>query len=83
MNEDNGPDPESTDSVSRRWQYTNDILAGLLLGSLAGLTAVGATSLIGLGQLPDLWVASYLAVSGTAAAWAFGSDALAAWRGND
>jgi hypothetical protein len=77
------PDSESTDSVARRWQYTNDALAGLLLGSLAGLTAIGATSLIGLGELPDLWMAAYLTVAGVAAAWAFGSDALAAWRSND
>jgi hypothetical protein len=74
---------ESTDSVSRRYQYTNDILAALLLGSLAGLTAAGATSLIGLGELPDLWAGTYLAICGTAAAWTWGSDALAAWRGDN
>jgi hypothetical protein len=54
-----------------------------LLGSLSILTAIGATALVAIGELPRIWLAAYLSIAGVAAVWAFGSDALAAWRGND
>jgi len=71
---------ESTTSVSRRWIYTNDFLAGLLLGSLPVLTALGSTQILALASIPDSWRLAYLVITGTAAVWTFGSEALRAWR---
>jgi len=77
---DPDPEPESTTSVSRRWIYTNDALAGLLLSSLAILTGLGSTQILALSSIPDSWRLAYLAIVGTAAVWTFGSEALEAWR---
>jgi hypothetical protein len=74
------PESESTTSVSRRWVYTNDLLAGLLLGSLPILTALGSTQILALTSIPNSWRLAYLVVVGTAAVWTFGSEALEAWR---
>jgi len=74
------PESESTTSVSRRWLYTNDLLAGLLLGSLPILTALGSTQILALTSIPNSWRLAYLVVVGTAAVWTFGSEALEAWR---
>jgi len=74
------PESESTTSVSRRWLYTNDLLAGLLLGSLPILTALGSTQILALTSIPNSWRVAYLVVVGTAAVWTFGSEALEAWR---
>jgi len=74
------PDSESTTSVSRRWLYTNDLLAGLLLGSLPILTALGSTQVLALTSIPNSWRLAYLVITGTAAVWCFGSEALEAWR---
>jgi len=74
------PESESTTSVSRRWLYTNDLLAGLLLGSLPILTALGSTQILALTSIPNSWRVAYLVVVGTAAVWCFGSEALEAWR---
>jgi len=71
---------ESTTSVSRRWIYTNDILAGLLLASFPILTGLGSTQILALSSIPDSWRLAYLLIAGTAAVWAFGSEALEAWR---
>jgi len=71
---------ESTTSVSRRWIFTNDLLAGLLLGSLPILTALGSTQILSLASIPNSWQVAYLVITGTAAVWCFGSEALEAWR---
>jgi len=77
---ESGSSSESTTSVSRRWLYTNDVLAGLLLGSLPVLTALGSTQILALTSIPNSWRVAYLVVVGTAAVWCFGSEALEAWR---
>jgi len=74
------PDSESTTSVSRRWVFTNDLLAGLLLGSLPILTAIGSTQVLALTSIPNSWRVAYLVIVGTAAVWSFGAEALEAWR---
>jgi len=74
------PESESTTSVNRRWIYTNDFLAGLLLGSLPVLTALGSTQVLALTSIPNSWRLAYLVVVGTAAVWSFGAEALEAWR---
>jgi len=73
-------DSESTMSVSRRWVYTNDLLAGLLLGSLPVLTTLGSTQILALTSIPGSWRLAYLVIVGTAAVWSFGAEALEAWR---
>jgi len=77
---ESGSSSESTTSVSRRWVFTNDLLAGLLLGSLPILTALGSTQVLALTSIPNSWRVAYLVVVGTAAVWCFGSEALEAWR---
>jgi len=74
------PESESTTSVSRRWVYTNDLLAGLLLGSLPILTALGSTQILALTSIPNSWRVAYLVVAGTAAVWSFGVETVEAWR---
>jgi len=71
---------ESTTSVSRRWIFTNDLLAGLLLASLPILTALGSTQVLALTSIPNSWRLAYLVIVGTAAVWSFGAEALEAWR---
>jgi len=77
---ESAPSSESTTSVSRRWLYTNDLLAGLLLGSLPILTALGSTQILALTSIPNSWRLAYLVIVGTAAVWSFGAEALEAWR---
>jgi len=77
---DSDPESESTTSVSRRWVYTNDLLAGLLLGSLPILTALGSTQVLALTSIPNSWRVAYLVVAGTAAVWSFGVETVEAWR---
>jgi len=77
---ESNPSSESTTSVSRRWIFTNDLLAGLLLGSLPILTALGSTQVLALTSIPNSWRLAYLVVVGTAAVWSFGAEALEAWR---
>jgi len=77
---ESNPEPESTTSVSRRWIYTNDFLAGLLLGSFPILTALGSTQILALTSIPNSWRLAYLVITGTAAVWSFGAEALDAWR---
>jgi len=77
---DSDPESESTTSVSRRWIYTNDLLAGLLLGSLPILTALGSTQILALTSIPNSWRVAYLVVVGTAAVWSFGVETVEAWR---
>jgi len=74
------PDSESTTSVNRRWIYTNDFLAGLLLASLPVLTALGSAQILALTSIPNSWRLAYLVIVGTAAVWSFGAEALEAWR---
>jgi hypothetical protein len=70
----------TTEGTRRRWWATNDVLAALLLGSLAGLIAAGGRGVIALESVPASWTATYLGVCGAAAAWVFGSAAIEAWR---
>jgi len=77
---ESGSSSESTTSVSRRWVFTNDLLAGLLLASLPILTALGSTQVLALTSIPNSWRVAYLVITGTAAVWSFGAEALDAWR---
>jgi hypothetical protein len=77
MKEDSSDEaPESTTSISKRYIYTNDILAVILLSSLPVLITAGATRAVALNTLPDTFGLSYLVVVTTAAVWTFGGGAL-------
>ena len=68
-NDDNG----TTTSISTRWDYTNDLLAGaVVLGPL-----LWTSYLLVMGQEVPLWLATVDSLSAiTAVAWAFGKSAL-------
>ena len=70
----------STDSPQRRWQYTNDIIAGWLVGTFPLMIAFDAYGAISLRDTPETAVMGYVVLVGTAVTWAFGSGALEAWR---
>lgn len=64
-----------TESTSTRWQFTNDVLAGILVAFAVGLTAAYVAE----GQTIPMWLATADAVAIlTAVAWAFGRGAFSA-----
>lgn len=70
-----------TGLVMKRWLFTNDLLAGVLLVSLPVMIMLfGLDGLITAGNVPELLLISYIVVTGTAAVWAFGVEAVKAWR---
>jgi hypothetical protein len=71
-------DPESTASISQRWIFTNDVLAFILLSSLPILTALGATQVLALGQVPALFAWTYATGILVASVWAFGKSSVEA-----
>lgn len=79
-------DVQTTDE-SRRHYLTNDVLAGWLILTFPGIVAAGASGIYGfdLGVVPQSIRLAYVGVVGTATVWAFGKEALEAWRdaGND
>jgi hypothetical protein len=79
MDQDNSSDdadPDATTSISKRYVYTNDVLAVVLLGSLPGIIILGGVQEVALDAIPDTWALSYLVVVTTAAVWTFGGGAL-------
>jgi hypothetical protein len=75
---DDSDDPESTSSISKRWLFTNDLLAFILLSSLPILTALGATQVLALGQIPALYSWTYATAVLVASVWAFGKSSVQA-----
>jgi hypothetical protein len=71
-------EPESTSSITRRWVFTNDLLAFILLSSLPFLTAMGATQVLALGQIPALYSWTYATAVLVASVWAFGKSSVQA-----
>lgn len=72
-----------TGTPSRRHWLTNDGLAYFT-------HLVYATGFIGAGMgylnlqaIPETYLLAYIAFTGTATVWAFGTDAIAAWRGDN
>jgi len=75
-----GSDGE-TKSTATRWPYTNDVLAAILLCSLAAIAAVGLYRDV---SIPMRVWAPFASAALLAAVWAFGTqavDALARFRG--
>lgn len=70
----------ATHSTSKRWWLTNDGLAWLLVGTFPVVIAATAAGYLDLATVPSEVVYTWLASVGTAVAWAFGKDAIEAWR---
>jgi hypothetical protein len=66
---------DTTTSTARRWPFTNDVLAGLLVVSTVG--AVGF-SLSATGSIPETLTWVFAVESLLAATWAFGRETLSA-----
>lgn len=76
-------DNSSTNSPDRRWWLTNDILTGALVGSLIAGVLLSGLGLLNLQTVPKEIIYIYVVSVGTAIAWAFGADAVEAWRAGD
>lgn len=66
---------ESTHTTSRRYKYTNDVIAGVLVAFAIGLTA----AFVYRGDPVPMWLAAVDALAVlTAVVWAFGKGAFSA-----
>lgn len=74
-------DGGSTRSTSKRHWLTNDLLAGALALSLILVVAAHGAGWLNLQTLPQWLVGVYVFSVGSSVAWAFGKDAVEAWRG--
>lgn len=76
------PTDGETTSPAARWWLTNDVIAGVLVvGFYATLWAVGRGLLDPTVLTGEVGLAM-IAYVGIAVAWAFGTDAVRAWRGD-
>ena len=73
----------STDSPARRYWLTNDAIAIALVASLIVGVIFGGVGWLNLQTVPKEITLVYSASVGTAIVWAFGADAVEAWRGGD
>lgn len=70
-----------TDSTAARWWLTNDVLAiALVAGFYATMWGIGVGWLRPTVLTSEAGIAM-LVYTGVAVAWAFGADAVRAWRG--
>lgn len=69
-----------TRSPSRRHWLTNDVLAGMLVLSLVAVVAAHGAGSLNLQTLPQWLVGVYSFSIGASVTWAFGQDAVEAWR---
>lgn len=76
MTDDQAGDEETT-STAVRWRWTNDVLAGVLIGTLC--TAVLYDLHLEATLSKDLYTALALS-SGLAAIWAFGTETVSALK---
>lgn len=82
MSEPSDEEDGATHSVSKRHWLTNDGIAWLLTVSSIGLVVGAGIGMLDLGNVPAELLLVFVASFGTAIAWAFGRDALEAWRGD-
>jgi hypothetical protein len=69
-------DVSETTSTSLRWQYTNDLLAGVIIGGYIALTVLDGWWIVDLAGLPTSWYIGYITIALVATAWAFGGAAV-------
>ena len=71
------PGDAETDSAATRWRFTNDVLAAIVLLTLAAVTVVTLRYNY---QIPtEIW-AVFATVALLAAVWTFGAQAVAALK---
>lgn len=70
-----------TTSTARRHWLTNDGIAWTLTASMTLLIILHGIDWIDLTGIPEPFRLVYIGAFGTAIAWAFGKDAIEAWRG--
>ena len=68
----------TTTSTRTRWDYTNDVLAGVLVVSVPLLTGLAARGAVDAGAVPVEIRLGWLSLATVATAWAFGPSAAAA-----
>lgn len=71
----------STTSIAKRFKWTNDGLAFLLIGAFTIAVILDALGRLTLSNVPNRVLLGWLLMVGTAAVWAFGTDAIDSWRG--
>ena len=71
----------STDTASERHWLTNDGIAWLLTLSMVGVVTAASLGIVDLSTVPQEILVAYVVAFGVAIVWAFGRDALEAWRG--
>jgi len=74
---------ESATGTAKRHWLTNDALAGALGASLIAAVLLDGIGLLNLQTIPGEILYLYVFVVGSSMAWAFGKDAIEAWRGGD
>lgn len=70
----------TTDSTDTRWAYTNDLLAIYLVVTFPVTAWLDMTGYVNLETLPASVFTLYASFVGIALAWAFGPEAVKAWR---
>lgn len=76
-------DGGTTTTASRFW-LTNDLLAGFLILAFTGYVYMPLlTAIDGYPSTNPVVIAAFVTAFGVAVAWAFGQDAVEAWRGAD
>ena len=68
----------TTESTRTRWDFTNDVLAFILVISVPALATLDATTHASLAQLPTNLLLTWLLLATIATAWAFGGAAVKA-----
>lgn len=71
----------STTSTSKRHWLTNDVLAYLLVGTFPAIVILASVDVVDLGAVPGEVLIAWIAFAGTAVVWAYGPEAIEAWRG--
>jgi len=86
MNDSQTDRTDTTESVSTRWTYTNDLIAGFLVLSFVGYVfarTILVPILLGPIELPSLnafALGVFATGFGIAVAWTFGAEAVEAWN---
>lgn len=75
-------DGSTTDTDQRHW-LTNDLLAGLYALSLVGMVGGHGLGWLNLQTVPEPLMWLYGGAVGSAMAWAFGREAVKAWRAEE
>lgn len=71
----------STHGTDKRYWLTNDSLAVTLTSSLIAIIVMDGAGRLTLETVPQAVLYVYVGAVGASIAWAFGADAVEAWRG--